>query len=139
MEHLSRALPTGMIFFLFRYIRSDHFKCGLGYPTESKRDTLEIIVKWLMGLGSEGPSDLHDRFRDELLEITESGALDYERNQRIATRSTIYKPPSPPETHQEGAVDVDVNMSQAQVLGSGTPVSLGTETPAHCDTMESGV
>ena len=55
-------------------------------------DTLEIIVKWLQvsvsecnrqtpqtknpicaqGLGSERPSDLYDRFRDELLEHKEA-------------------------------------------------------------------
>ena len=87
MEHLSYALPTEIIFYLLRSIPSE---CLLrDYSTELKLDTLEIIIKWLQvsvnecnqqtpqtknlicvqGLGSERPSDLHDRFLGELLQL----------------------------------------------------------------------
>jgi len=64
-EHLSRALPTEMIFFLLRSIRSE---CLIHrYSGELMLDILEIIIKWLEGLGSERPSDLYDRFQAELV------------------------------------------------------------------------
>jgi hypothetical protein len=44
-EHLSRALPTEMIFDQLRTIPSDHL--FRGYSTELIFNTLEIIVKWL--------------------------------------------------------------------------------------------
>jgi len=65
-EHLSRALPTEMIFYLLRSICSERFICE--YSAESNLNRLEIIVKWLQGLGSERPSDLYDRFQGELLQ-----------------------------------------------------------------------
>ena len=46
-EHLHRALPTDMIFYLLRSIRSEHFICDYSQATESIPDTLEIIIKWL--------------------------------------------------------------------------------------------
>jgi len=66
LEHLSRALPTEMIFYLLRSIRSEHLTAR--FPGKSKLDTLEVIVKWLQGLGSERPSDLYDRFQTEILQ-----------------------------------------------------------------------
>jgi len=68
-EHLSRALPTEMNFHLLRSISSEHLIRD--YSTElwlDMIDTLEIIIKWLQGLGSERPSDLYDRFQGELLQ-----------------------------------------------------------------------
>ena len=50
-EHLSRALPTEMIFDQLRAIPSDLLLHG--YTTELKLDTLEIIVKWLQVSVSE--------------------------------------------------------------------------------------
>jgi len=68
-EHLSRALPTDMIFCLLRSIRSGHLKCDNSAESIQMPDTLEIIIKWLqgLGLGSELPSVLYDRFQGELL------------------------------------------------------------------------
>jgi hypothetical protein len=44
-EHVSRALPTNLIFFLLRSIRSE---CLIrDYSAELMLDTLEIIIKWL--------------------------------------------------------------------------------------------
>ena len=50
-EHLSRALPTGMIVYLLGTIRSE----GLisDYSRELMLDTLEIIIKWLQVSVSE--------------------------------------------------------------------------------------
>ena len=50
-EHLSRALPTEMIFCRLRTIPSDSLFSG--YSTELKLNTLEIIVKWLQVSVSE--------------------------------------------------------------------------------------
>ena len=46
-EHLSRALPTEIIFHLLRSIRSEHLL------RELELDTLEIIIKWLQVSVSE--------------------------------------------------------------------------------------
>jgi len=62
-EHLSRALPTELIFRLLRLIRSDRL-----VGEYSAELILEIIIKWLQGLGSERPGDLYDRFQSELLQ-----------------------------------------------------------------------
>jgi len=67
LEHLSRALPTETIFCLLQLIRSDSYTAG--FHGKLKLDTLEIITKWLQGLGSERPSDLYDRFQAELLQL----------------------------------------------------------------------
>jgi len=67
-EHLSHALPTEMILYLFRSIRSECLICD--YSAELMLDTLEIIIKWFQGLGSGRPSDLYDRFQGELLRHT---------------------------------------------------------------------
>ena len=50
-EHLSRALPTEMIFNLLRSTRSERLMRD--YSTESMFDTLEIIIKWLQVSVSE--------------------------------------------------------------------------------------
>ena len=50
-EHLSRSLPTEMIFYLLRSIRSECIT--LGFSGELKLDTLEIIIKWLQVSDSE--------------------------------------------------------------------------------------
>ncbi|KAF8816498.1 hypothetical protein BYT27DRAFT_7182054 [Phlegmacium glaucopus] len=57
-EHISRALPSEMIICLLRSISTRLLV----------RDgtVLEIIVKWLEGLGSERPNDLYDRFQAAL-------------------------------------------------------------------------
>ena len=44
-KHLSRALPTEMIFDQLRITPSDRLFCD--YSTELMRNTLEIIIKWL--------------------------------------------------------------------------------------------
>ena len=45
-EHLSRAHPTKMIFYLFQSIKKS--ECLVRYySTELMLDTLEIIIKWL--------------------------------------------------------------------------------------------
>ena len=83
-EHLSRALPTEMIFHQLRSIHSD--RLVRDNSVELMLDTLDIIIKWLQvsvrmqltkplrlksdcvqGLGSERPSDLYGRFQGELL------------------------------------------------------------------------
>ena len=46
-EHLSRALPTDMIFYLLRLIYSDHHISDNSAEGISMLDTLEIIFKWL--------------------------------------------------------------------------------------------
>ncbi|KAF8801464.1 hypothetical protein BYT27DRAFT_7147456 [Phlegmacium glaucopus] len=59
-EHISHALPTERIFYLLRSIGTPslaHFR--------DESTVLEIIIKWLEGLGSERPNDLYDRFRAE--------------------------------------------------------------------------
>ena len=43
-EHISRALPTEMIFHLLQSIPSERL---LRFPGESEYHTLEIIIKWL--------------------------------------------------------------------------------------------
>jgi hypothetical protein len=50
-EHLSRALPTEIIFYRLRTIPSDRLFSG--YSTELILNTLEIIVKWLQVSVSE--------------------------------------------------------------------------------------
>ena len=50
-EHLSRALPTEMIFYRLRTIPSD--RLFTRYSTELILNTLEIIVKWLQVSVSE--------------------------------------------------------------------------------------
>jgi len=64
-EHVSRALPTEKNFYLLRSIPSDNL--ARDHTAKSMLGVLEIVIKWLQGLGSERPSDLYDRFRDELL------------------------------------------------------------------------
>jgi len=64
-EHLSRAFPTEMIFNRLRSNRSD--RLIRDYSGELMPDALEVIIKWLQGLGSERPNDLYDRFQGELL------------------------------------------------------------------------
>ena len=45
MEHLPRALPTEMIFYLLQSIRSE---CLVrDYSARFMLDTLEVIIKWL--------------------------------------------------------------------------------------------
>ena len=46
-EHISRSLPTKMIFFLLRSIPSEVLIRADNYLEEVKLDTLEIIIKWL--------------------------------------------------------------------------------------------
>ncbi|KAF8816521.1 hypothetical protein BYT27DRAFT_7182095 [Phlegmacium glaucopus] len=58
-EHISHALPTETILYLLRSIYTQYFVYN--------RMVLEIIIKWLEGLGSERPNDLYDRFRAESL------------------------------------------------------------------------
>ena len=85
LEHLSRALPTEMIFCQLRSINS--YRLIPDLSAELMLDMVEIIVRWLQvsvskcsrqtphtknltcvqGLGSERPSDLYDRFQRELL------------------------------------------------------------------------
>ena len=50
-EHLSRALPTEMIFYLLRSIRSEYLIRD--YSAQSMLDILEIIVEWLQVSVSE--------------------------------------------------------------------------------------
>ena len=50
-EHLSRALPTELIFYLLRSIPSEYLLRG--YSAESILDVLEIIIKWLQVSVSE--------------------------------------------------------------------------------------
>ena len=50
-EHLSHALPTEMILYILRSIRSESLI--LDYSSELMLDTLEIIVKWLQVSVSE--------------------------------------------------------------------------------------
>ena len=57
-EHLSRALPTEMIFYLLRSIRSEHLLRD--YSIELMLDMLEIIIKWLQVGGSECNRPLRD-------------------------------------------------------------------------------
>jgi len=63
--HFSRALPTERIFYQLRSNRSD--RLIRDYSGELMLDTLEIIIKWLQGLGSTRPTDLYVRFLGELL------------------------------------------------------------------------
>jgi hypothetical protein len=58
MEHLSRALPTEMIIYLLRSIRSE----GLigDYSTGAMLDMLEIIVSWLQVSVSMQPANPSD-------------------------------------------------------------------------------
>ena len=51
--HLSRALPTPMIFYLLQSIPSKSFIRATDDSGESKLDTLEIIIKWLQVSVSE--------------------------------------------------------------------------------------
>ena len=96
MEHISRSLPTEMVFYLLRSIPSEFLIRASYNSKEKKIDTLEIIVKWLQvsanecnrqtlqtknlicvqGLGSERPSDLYNRFQRELLQY--KGAIPLE-------------------------------------------------------------
>ena len=46
-EHISRSLPTEMIFYLLRSIPSEFLIRASTYSEEVKLDTLEIIIKWL--------------------------------------------------------------------------------------------
>ena len=46
-EHISRALPTELIFYLLRSIPSDVLIRAGDFPEELRFDTLEIIIKWL--------------------------------------------------------------------------------------------
>jgi hypothetical protein len=50
-EHLSRALPTEMIFYLLRSIRSE--RLIRAYSAELMVDMLEVIIKWLQVSVSE--------------------------------------------------------------------------------------
>ena len=50
-EHISRALPTEMIFYLLRSTPSEYLKRE--YSPKSMLDTLEIIIKWLQVSVSE--------------------------------------------------------------------------------------
>ena len=85
--HISGSLPTEKIFYLLRSIPSKFLIRASYYSQEVRLDTLETIIKWLQvsviecnrqtpqtgilicvqGLGSERPSDLYNRFQDELL------------------------------------------------------------------------
>ena len=85
-EHISRSLPTEMIFYLLRSIPSK-FLIPANSFSKDKLDMLETIIKWLevsviecnrrtpqtenlicvKGLGSDRPSDLYNRFQDEFL------------------------------------------------------------------------
>ena len=51
--HISRALPTQMIFYLLQSIPSKSFIRDSDHSGESKLDTLEIIIKWLQVSVSE--------------------------------------------------------------------------------------
>ena len=90
MGHISRSLPTEMVFYLLRSIPSEFLIVASNYTEKMKLQvvTLEIIIKWLQvsankcnrqtvqtknlicvqGLGSERPSDLYNRFQRELLQ-----------------------------------------------------------------------
>jgi len=65
-EHLPRALPTELIFNLLQSIRP--VCLSRDCTPRDMLDTLEIIIKWLQGLDSERPSDLYERFKDEILQ-----------------------------------------------------------------------
>ena len=52
-EHISRALPTEMIFHLLQSIPSEHLRIRFPVPGESQYHTLEIIIKWLQVSVSE--------------------------------------------------------------------------------------
>ena len=52
--HISRSLPTKMIFFLLRSIPSEVLIRADNYFEELKLDTLEIIIKWLQVSVIEG-------------------------------------------------------------------------------------
>ena len=52
-EHISRALPTDMIFHLLQSIPSESLLRFPGDPRESKYHTLEIIIEWLQVSVSE--------------------------------------------------------------------------------------
>jgi len=64
-EHLPYSLPTEVIFSQLRSIPEEYITRG--HSTGLVLDTLEIITKWLQGLGPERPSDLYNRFQRELL------------------------------------------------------------------------
>ena len=50
-EHLSRALPTDLIFYLLRSIPSVYLTSD--YSTKSMLDMLEIVIKWLQVSAAE--------------------------------------------------------------------------------------
>ncbi|KAF8816497.1 hypothetical protein BYT27DRAFT_6396545 [Phlegmacium glaucopus] len=77
-EHISRALPTEMILYLLRSIYTLFLVRDAA--AQSMIKLLEIIIKWLEGLGSERPNDLYDRFQE---------ALAAEKSQRVNLRSII--------------------------------------------------
>ena len=51
--HVSRSLPTEMIFYLLRSIPSKFLIRASYYSEEVKLDTLEIIIKWLQVSANE--------------------------------------------------------------------------------------
>jgi len=85
-EHLSGALPTEHIFFL---LRSIHSECLIMPSEYSAELMLESIIKWLQGLGSEQPSDLHDRFEGELLRCKSVGITEDCVSMRSVTPQTV--------------------------------------------------
>ncbi|KAF8816495.1 hypothetical protein BYT27DRAFT_7182051 [Phlegmacium glaucopus] len=65
-EHISRALPTERIFYLLRSLYTTFLGHDGTADSESMINLLEIIIKWLEGLGSERPNDLYDGFQAAL-------------------------------------------------------------------------
>jgi len=56
-DHISRALPTEMIFYILRSLTSISW---WSVPLDVI-DSLRTIITWLEGLGSKRPTDLYDR------------------------------------------------------------------------------
>jgi len=58
-DHILRALPTEMIFYILRSLTS---RSSRSVPFDVT-DSLGTIITWLEGLGSKRPTDLYDRCR----------------------------------------------------------------------------